>query len=30
MNDHPFGDMDAESFRRHGHRIVEWIAGLAQ
>jgi aromatic-L-amino-acid decarboxylase len=22
----PLGDMDPESFRRHGHRVVDWIA----
>ncbi len=26
MSDTPFGDMDAESFRREGYRLVDWIA----
>ena len=26
----PLGDMDAESFRRHGHRLVDWIAGYLE
>ena len=24
----PAGDMDPEEFRRHGHRVVDWIAGF--
>jgi aromatic-L-amino-acid decarboxylase len=24
----PLGDMGAEDFRRHGHELVDWIAGL--
>ena len=24
----PFGDLDPEEFRRHGHEVVDWIAGF--
>ncbi|HOC17951.1 MAG TPA: pyridoxal-dependent decarboxylase [Vicinamibacterales bacterium] len=26
MSDKPFGDMDPETFRREGYRVVDWIA----
>ena len=26
MSENPFGDMDAETFRREGYRVVDWIA----
>jgi len=26
QNPHPAGDMSPEEFRRHGHRLVDWIA----
>jgi aromatic-L-amino-acid/L-tryptophan decarboxylase len=26
----PYGDMDADEFRRAGHQLVEWIAGYLQ
>lgn len=33
MNEQPvpkLGDMDSEAFRRHGHQLVEWIAGYLE
>ena len=26
MTDRQLGDLDPETFRRHGHQVVDWIA----